>query len=194
MRIGNLAFLLSTAALMLAGCNAAGKESSSGKEASAREASAAAAVSRTPVAEAPAAAEAPAVADEAGEKVPAEAAVEEAEEPTKLSLFRDGLKEAGFVEVGVLPLLPDLLGGLDECEALSRDKVEFESEHWTTLGIFETSEKASACLRAYLKTPGAEKIKDSYVHKGVYLLEVRPSMSAIEKSRIKGIFAKVAVD
>jgi len=118
-----------------------------------------------------------------------------AEEPPKIERFRAALVENGFVAVDVEPLLPDVLGGLrDVCGALERNRVNLENEDWTTLGIFETPEQAKTCLAAYLKTPGADRIRNSYVQTGPYVLEVRPSMDAARQSKIKSLFAKVVAE
>lgn len=115
------------------------------------------------------------------------------EEKSLAERFQAELVEAGFVSVGLLPLLPDVLGGLvEECAAHDRTKVEMENEDWATLGIYEDAKHAKLCLDAYMKMPGAERFRSSYVLNGRLMLEVRPTMSGAEQTKIRSLFAKIA--
>lgn len=101
----------------------------------------------------------------------------EVKEKDPIDVFAARLIEAGFGTIVPESLLPDLLGGLEECDAPLRTKLAFE-RGYATLGRFGSEEKAKTCLAAYLKTPGADKYAHLYVLKGEYMLELHPELES----------------
>lgn len=131
-----------------------------------------------------AAAEAVADGAERGEPAPAE---DQAAEDPRLEDFAQRLENAGFGPLGRETLLPDLLGGLDLCDAALRTKISFE-KGYATMGRYPDAAAAKKCLEAYFKMPGAARFKHLYTLRGVYMLELHPRMAAKDMSAIRTQF------
>ncbi len=127
------------------------------------------------------------------EDAAAAGAVAEEEKPTKVDLFEELLKKSGFEVQGRLVLLPDLLGGLDECDAIYRTKLEAEVGY-ATLGLYPDAKKAEVCLENYLKLPGAARFAHLYERKGPYILEMSTKLTAPQLSNIKEVFGKTLAE
>lgn len=110
-----------------------------------------------------------------------------AEEDPRLVIFAERLIKADFGRLGREELLPDLLGGLDACKASMRTKLSFE-KGYATMGRYEDAAAATACLDAYLKTPGAAKYAHLYLLDGAYMLEMHPYLEAKDMSAIRALF------
>jgi len=133
-------------------------------------------------------------AAEAGADQKAEPAAEETQAPSDQAVedpllvnFEQRLEKAGFGPLARETLLPDLLGGLDECNAPLRTKISFE-KGYATMGRYPDAAAAKKCLDAYVKMPGADKYKHLYTLHGVYMLELHPRMEAKDMSAIRAQF------
>lgn len=140
-------------------------------------------------------AEAPAAeaVEAGGEAVAADGTKEEDVDP--VSIFEERLVKAGFGPLIRESLLPDLLGGLDVCDAPVRTKLELEDEKgYATLALYPDAKAADACFKAYMKMPGASKYGHLYTLTGPYMLELHPRMEAKAMNSIRAEFAATLKD
>ncbi|HWV37087.1 MAG TPA: hypothetical protein VN033_01270 [Vulgatibacter sp.] len=119
--------------------------------------------------------------------------VEAAPEPEdpRLESFAERLEKAGFGPLGREVLLPDVLGGLELCNASLRTKLSFD-KGYATMGRYPDAAAAKGCLDVYLTMPGAAKYKHLYLLEGAYMLEMHPSLQAKDMGAIREAF-KAAV-
>jgi len=142
-------------------------------------------------AEAPAADEAPVAEAPATEEAVAEGVQEDPD--AHVGILEERLVKAGLGEITREILLPDLLGGLDSCDAPLRTKLHFE-KGYATLARYPDAKAADKCLKEYLKMPGAAKFGHLYTLKGEYMLELHPRMESIDMNKIRAEFAAAMKD
>lgn len=135
----------------------------------------------------------PAAGEQAGTE---EAAVVDAAQEVvdeHVGIFAERLAKAGFGTVTPEILLPDLLGGLDACDAPLRTKLAFE-KGYATLARYSDAKAAKKCLDEFVKLPGAAKFASFYTLKDAYMLELHPRMEAADMNKIRAEFAAAMKD
>ncbi|HEY0840211.1 MAG TPA: hypothetical protein VGD74_08495 [Vulgatibacter sp.] len=113
-----------------------------------------------------------------------------------VSIFEERLAKAGFGPLTIESLLPDLLGGLEACEAPLRTKLHIgEDENaYATLAQYPDAKAANACFKEYLTMPGASKYAHLYTLSGPYMLELHPRMEAKDMNKIRAEFTATLKD